>query len=67
MNRQRIELGTSNNGAVIYQPHRLEQSGCVPSFDGGIEYLHGVESVGDRPNVVYDFVKEVEPVNILTF
>lgn len=66
MNRLRIDLGTFDNGAVVYQPHRLEQSGCVLSFDGGVEYLHGVESVGDRPSMGFDDVKELDPVNILT-
>lgn len=66
MNRLRIELGTFNNGAVVYQPHRLEQSGCVLSFDGSVEHLYGVESMGERPDMDFDGVKELEPVNILT-
>jgi hypothetical protein len=66
MNRLRIEKGTFNNGAIVYQPHRLEQSSCVLSFDDSVEYLHGVESAGDHQGSRPDDVEELQPVNILT-
>jgi hypothetical protein len=53
-----------SSGTVIYQPHRLQQSGSAPMADGGIEYIFEMESVGKETVAQVEDVENATPVNI---
>jgi hypothetical protein len=57
---------TVASGTVIYQPHRLQQSGCAPVTDSGIQFVFGMEPVGKESTVCVHEVEDFTPVNILT-
>jgi hypothetical protein len=65
MNRQ-TEKRMLTSGEVIYQPHRLQQTGSAPMPNGGVEYVYGMESVGDKLISQAQEIDDMTPVNIST-